>query len=191
MTTYKVGIIIGSLSKSSINRLLASALMRVAPPELEFSEIEIKDLPFYSTDYEPNYPQAVHEFKEALSKVDAVLFVTTEYNRSIPAALKNAIDWASRPRGQNSLAHKPSGVIGASTGAIGTAVAQQHLRGMLTFLNSPQMAFPEGYIQFKPGLITDEGEITVDSTREFLGFFMKEYAAFIKRVMLATQQTAL
>jgi chromate reductase len=189
MTTYKVGIIIGSLSKSSINRLLARALMRVAPPELEFSEIAIKDLPFYSTDYESNYPQAVHEFKEALSKVDAVLFVTPEYNRSIPAALKNAVDWASRPRGQNSLAHKPSGVIGASTGAIGTAVAQQHLRGMLAFLNSPQMAFPEGYIQFKPGLITEEGEITVDSTREFLGFYMTEYAAFIKRVMLALQQT--
>ena len=184
MAEYKVGVLIGSLAKGSINRLLARALMRLAPPELEFTEISFKDLPLYSYDYDSDYPQSALDFKKALDDVDAVLFVTPEYNRSIPGALKNAIDWASRPRGQNSFIHKPSAVIGASTGAIGTAVGQQHLRSILSFLNSPQMSFPEGYIQFKPGLITEEGEVTVESTRDFLRFFMVEFAAFIARVCL-------
>ncbi len=127
MTTYKVGLLIGSLAKGSINRKLAQALIKLAPKELEFTEIPFGELPLYSYDYDADFPPVARELKKAISASDAILFVTPEYNRSIPGALKNAIDWASRPYGTNAFARKPSGVIGASPGAIGTAVAQQHL----------------------------------------------------------------
>ena len=131
----------------------------------------------------PNFPAVAREFKEALAEVDAVLFVTPEYNRSIPGGLKNAIDWASRPYGKNSFARKPSAVIGTSPGAIGTAVAQQSLRSVLSFCNSPQMNSPEAYIQFKPGLITPDGEVTDEKSKEFLRNYMSELHAFIVRVL--------
>src|SRR4029079_386994 len=174
---------VGSLSSTSINRLLAKALVALAPPELVLSEIPIKDLPLYSADYDADFPPVARAFKQAIAEVDAVLFVTPEYNRSIPGGLKNAIDWASRPWGQTSFTRKPSAVIGASVGAIGTAVAQQSLRSVLSFCNSPQMNAPEAYIQFTPGLITDDGEVTAPSTEQFLRSFMEEYAAFIARVL--------
>jgi len=182
MTTFKVGYLIGSLAAGSINRKLAKALTRLAPAELEFTEIAIKDLPLYSYDYDADFPPVGRTFKDAIAAVDAVLFVTPEYNRSIPGGLKNAIDWASRPYGQNSFTRKPSAVIGTSPGAIGTAVAQQHLRSVLSFCNSPQMNAPEAYIQFKPGLITDEGEVTNESTADFLRNYMAEFHQFIVRV---------
>jgi chromate reductase len=182
MTTYKVGYFVGSLAKGSINRKLAAALVHLAPPELAMAEIRFGDLPLYSYDYDPNYPAVARAFKDAIAGVDGVLFVTPEYNRSIPGALKNAIDWASRPYGTNSFARKPSAVIGTSTGAIGTAVGQQHLRSILSFCNSPQMNAPEAYIQFKPGLITDDGEVTNESTEQFLRKFMEEFHIFIARV---------
>jgi chromate reductase len=128
-------------------------------------EIPLKDLPLYNRDYDGDYPQVAREFKDAIAAVDAVLFVTPEYNRSIPGALKNAIDWASRPYGKNSFARKPSAVIGTSPGKIGTAIGQQHLRSILGFCNSPQMNAVEAYIQFEPGLITDDGEVTNDTPR--------------------------
>ncbi|MBS0542453.1 MAG: NAD(P)H-dependent oxidoreductase, partial [Proteobacteria bacterium] len=128
MATYKVGYFVGSLATASINRLLSKALIRLAPAELEFTEIPIRDLPLYSYDYDADFPPVARAFKQAIADVDALLFVTPEYNRSIPGGLKNAIDWASRPWGQNSFTHKPSAVIGASVGSIGTAVAQQSLR---------------------------------------------------------------
>ena len=137
----------------------------------------------YSVDYDANFPAVAREFKEALAHVDAVLFVTPEYNRSIPGGLKNAIDWASRPYGKNSFARKPSAVIGTSPGAIGTAVAQQSLRSVLSFCNSPQMNSPEAYIQFKPGLITPDGEVTDEKSKEFLRNYMSELHAFIVRVL--------
>ncbi len=183
MKTYKVGYFVGSLSKSSINRILSKALIRLAPPELEFEEIPIKDLPLYNSDFDDDYPPEGRALKDAIASVDAVLFVTPEYNRAIPGGLKNAIDWASRPWGRNSFAHKPSAVIGTSPGAIGTAVAQQNLRSVLSFCNSPQMNAPEGYIQFTPGLIQESGEITDPSTAEFLENFMREFAIFIQRVL--------
>src|SRR5690606_34003816 len=155
METYKVGYLVGSLAKASINRKLAGALVKLAPPGLELAEIPIRDLPLYSNDYDDDYPPVACELEKASASVDPVLFVTPEYNRSIPGALKNAIDWASRPWGQNSFARKPSGVIGASPGSIGTAVAQQQLRGVLCFCNSPLMNTIEAYIQFKPGLVDD------------------------------------
>ena len=141
-----------------------------------------KDLPLYSYDYDADFPPVARAFKDAIAAVDAVLFVTPEYNRSIPGGLKNAIDWASRPYGTNAFTRKPSAVIGTSPGAIGTAVAQQNLRSVLSFCNSPQMNAPEAYIQFTPGLINDDGEVTNDSTAEFLRNFMQEFHIFIARV---------
>ena len=183
MSEYKVGYLIGSLATASINRKLAKALVALAPPALEMTEIPFKDLPLYSYDYDANFPPAARAFKDAIAGVDAVLFVTPEYNRSIPGGLKNAIDWASRPWGKNSFARKPSAVIGASVGAIGTAVAQQSLRSVLSFCNSPQMNAPEAYIHFKPGLITDDGQVTDDGTADFLRNYMSELHLFIVRVL--------
>ena len=182
MSTYSVGYFIGSLAKSSINRKLAKALVRLAPAQLEMREIAFKDLPIYSPDYDADFPPAGRELKNAIAAVDAVLFVTPEYNRSIPGGLKNAIDWASRPYGKNSFTRKAAAVIGASPGAIGTAIAQQSLRSVLGFCNAPQMNAPEAYIQFTPGLITDDGEVTVSSTAEFLRNYMAEFYGFITRV---------
>jgi chromate reductase len=189
VTTFKVGYFVGSLARASINRKLAVALTRLAPPELEFTEIPIADLPLYSYDFDKNYPPVAKALKDAIASVDAVLFVTPEYNRSIPGALKNAIDWASRPWGTNSFSRKPSAIIGTSPGKIGTAVAQQHLRSIMAFCNSPLMNAIEAYIEFTPGLINDEGEVTVDSTRDFLANYMKEFHGDITRVYTAIPRT--
>jgi chromate reductase len=182
MRRFKVGYFVGSLATASINRLLAKALVRLAPPELEMTEIPFKDLPLYSYDYDANYPPVATAFKSAIVSVDAVLFVTPEYNRSIPGALKNAIDWASRPYGTNAFTRKPSAVIGTSPGKIGTAVGQQHLRSILAFCNSPQMNSIEAYIQFERGLITEDGAVTNKETEEFLRKYMAEFHGFIQRV---------
>lgn len=183
MAQYKVGYFIGSLARGSINRTLSKALIRLAPQELEFTEIPINNLPLYSYDYDADYPPEGRALKASIASVDAVLFVTPEYNRSIPGALKNAIDWASRPWGDNSFTRKPSAVIGASPGAIGTAVAQQNLRSVLSFCNSPQMNAPEAYIQFKPGLFSESGEVTDESVARYLQDYMAEFYAFINRVL--------
>lgn len=183
--SFNVGYFVGSLSSTSLNRKLANAVVRLAPQELSFTEIPIRDLPLYSSDYDRAYPPVGAKLKEQIAAVDAVLFVTPEYNRSIPGSLKNAIDWASRPYGKNSFSRKPSAVIGTSPGKIGTAVAQQHLRSILSFCNSPQMNAIEAYIQFTPGLISDEGEVSDNSTAEFLSNYMKEFAGFIGRVYTA------
>ncbi len=184
MTTYKVGYFVGSLATASINRALSHALVRLAPPDLEFAEIPIKDLPLYSYDYDADYPPEGRALKRAIASVDAVLFITPEYNRSIPGGLKNAIDWASRPAGDNSFTHKPSAVIGTSPGAIRTAVAQQHLRGVLSYCNSPQMSQPEAYVHFTSGLLTDAGDVTDVSTAEFLRRFLEEFRTFIIRALI-------
>ncbi|MQW36719.1 NADPH-dependent FMN reductase [Sinorhizobium meliloti] len=183
MTNFEVGYLVGSLASQSINRKLALALTRLAPAQLEMREIPIRDLPLYCYDYDAEFPDVATKFKEAIANVDAILFVTPEYNRSIPGALKNAIDWASRPYGLNSFSRKPSAVIGTSPGSIGTAVGQQHLRSILSFCNSPQMNAPEAYIQFTPDLIKDDGEVTQASTSEFLRNYMAEFQAFIQRVL--------
>ena len=183
--SFTVGYFVGSLSSTSVNRKLANALVRLAPKELTFTEIPIRDLPLYSSDYDKAYPPQGVKFKEQIAAVDAVLFVTPEYNRSIPGALKNAIDWASRPYGKNSFARKPSATIGTSPGKIGTAVAQQHLKSILSFCNSPQMNAIEAYIHFTPDLITDDGKVSDASTEEFLASYMKEFAGFIGRVYTA------
>jgi chromate reductase len=190
MTSYMVGYFIGSLAKASINRTLSKALISVAPPELEFEEIPIGNLPLYNYDYDHDYPPEARALKQSIATADAVLFVTPEYNRSIPGPLKNAIDWASRPWGSNSFARKPSAIIGASPGAIGTAVAQQSLRGVLSFCNSPQMNAIEAYIQFRPGLFTDSGEVTDETVARFLRDYMAEFREFIMRVLTVLPREA-
>jgi chromate reductase len=182
MDTFKVGFFVGSLAKASINRKLARALVRLAPNQLALSEIAFGDLPLYSYDYDADYPPVARAFKERIAGVDAVLFVTPEYNRSVPGGLKNAIDWASRPYGQNAFTRKPTAIIGASPGRIGTALAQSHLRSILAFCNAPLMNSIEAYVQFEPGLITDVGEVTHEGTETFLRNFMTEFAAFVARV---------
>lgn len=181
--TYRIGYLIGSLSSDSINRILASALVRVAPEDLEMTEIPIRDLPLFDRDHEHDPGEAVTTFKSSIEAADGLLFVSPEYNRSIPAPLKNAIDWGSRPWGHNSFARKPTGIVGASTGAIGTAVMQASMRSVLSFLDAPQLNAPEAYITFKPGLFLSDGEITDPSTEQFLRHYMDEYAAFVARVL--------
>ncbi|WP_227979103.1 NADPH-dependent FMN reductase [Nocardia spumae] len=183
MRTYVVGYIVGSLSASSINRVLAKALIELAPDDLDFIEIPIGDLPLYNRDYDDDYPPAGRALKAAIEAVDAILFVTPEYNRSIPGALKNAIDWASRPWGQNSFDHLPAAVIGASPGAIGTAVGQQSLRAVLSFTNARQMTAPEAYIQFRPEIYQPDGSVSDASTADFLRGYMKEFRDHIMRVL--------
>jgi chromate reductase len=190
MSTFKVGYLVGSLATASINRLLAKALVSLAPAELDMREITFKDLPLYSYDYDKDFPPPARAFKEALAGVEAVLFVTPEYNRSIPGGLKNAIDWASRPYGKNSFSRKPSAVIGCSPGKIGTAIAQQQLKSVLSFCNSPQMNSPEAYIQFTPGLVTSDGQVTEPTVETFLRDYMRELHAFIVRVYTALPRNA-
>jgi chromate reductase, NAD(P)H dehydrogenase (quinone) len=187
---YEVGYFVGSLSSTSINRVLSRALIRLAPGELDFTEIPIGNLPLYSPDLDADYPPEARELKAAIARSDAVLFVTPEYNRSIPGALKNAIDWASRPWGQNSFHHIPAGVIGASVGAIGTAVAQQSLRAVLAFCNARQMTSPEAYIQFTAARFRDDGEVTDDTTAGFLKDYMEEFRDHVMRVLTVLPRSA-
>jgi chromate reductase, NAD(P)H dehydrogenase (quinone) len=182
-TKYNVGYFVGSLSSTSINRILSRSLIRLAPPELQFTEIPIGNLPLYSPDHDPDYPPEARALKDAIARSDALLFVTPEYNRSIPGALKNALDWASRPWGQNSFHHIPAAVIGASIGAIGTAVAQQSLRGVLSFCNARQMTSPEAYIQYSPERFRDDGEVVDETTAGFLKDYMEEFRDHLVRVL--------
>ncbi len=190
MTTYRVGYFIGSLSANSINRVLSRALIRLAPEDLEFTEIPIGDLPLYNRDLDTNYPPEATALKEAIARSEALLFVTPEYNRSIPGALKNAIDWASRPWGKNSFHHIPAAVIGASPGAIGTAVGQQSLRGVLSFCNARQMTAPEAYIRYTAEVFPGDGEVTDEPTRTFLAGFMTEFHDHVARVLTVLPRQA-
>ncbi|MCR8669839.1 NADPH-dependent FMN reductase [Agrococcus sp. HG114] len=180
---YTIGVICGSISASSINRRLAKALMKIAPDDLQCSFIEIDKLDLYDHDRDGDFPPEAVELKRAISEADGILIVTPEYNRSIPGALKNAIDWASRPYGENALSRKPVGIIGASPGGIGTAVGQQHLKSIMSFCNAPLMNDVEGYIQYKEGLVDDDDTITVESTKEFLTTYMQAYDDFVRRVL--------
>ncbi len=189
MTTYKVGYLVGSLSSKSINRELAKAVIRLAPEDLEFTEIPIGNLPLYSPDYDEDFPPEPRMLKEAIAGSDAILFVTPEYNRSIPGALKNAIDWASRPGGQNSFAQMPAAVIGASVGQLGTAMAQQSLRGVLSFCNARQMTAPEAYIRYTPESFPGDGEVADEQTKTFLTNYMEHFRTYIIRVLTVVPRT--
>ena len=176
MATLNVGYIIGSLSSTSINRVLSRALIRLAPSDMSFTEIAIRDLALYSPDYDSDFPPEALALKQAIEGSAAVLFVTPEYNRGIPGSLKNAIDWASRPWGKNSFNNMPCGVIGASVGKIGTAVGQQSLRAVLSFCNARQMTAPEAYIRFTPEIFPGKGEVADEATRDFLKRYMRSSA---------------
>ncbi len=181
--TYKVGYFIGSLSSTSINRELSKALINVAPDDLEFFEIPIGNLPLYSPDYDADYPPEAIALKQAIADSDAVLFITPEYNRSIPGAMKNAIDWASRPWGTNSFDHVPAGVIGASPGPLGTALGQHSLRAVLSFCNARQMTAPEAYIRYSKEKFPGDGQIGDEETRAFLTRWMADFREHVVRVL--------
>ncbi|MFI2488987.1 NADPH-dependent FMN reductase [Promicromonospora kroppenstedtii] len=183
--TYEIGYLVGSLAKGSINRTLSRALIASAPDDLSFTEIPIGDLPLYSWDYDADFPPEGRRFKAALEASDGLLFVSPEYNRSIPGALKNAIDWGSRPWGQNSFARKPTGIIGASPGGIGTAVMQSSMRGVLSFLDAPQLNAPEAYITYDAADFGPDGTVVNEATATFLRHYMSEYCAFVQRVLAA------
>ena len=181
MSQIKIAVFVGSLRKDSFNRRLARAVEKLAPAELAFEHMQIDNLPLYSQDFDAAYPAIATRLKKEIEAVDGLLFVTPEYNRSIPGVLKNAIDLASRPWGTNSFAGKPAGVIGASIGATGTALAQQHLRNVLVFLDVPVMPQPEVFIHFKDELIADDGTIANGSTQKFLQGFVDRYVVWVKR----------
>jgi chromate reductase len=178
----QIGFIIGSLRQESHNRKLANALVRLGPPDFNFKELRIGDLPLYNQDDDRSQAPEVQRLKAELRAVDALIFVTPEYNRSIPGVLKNAIDHASRPYGQSAWAGKPAGVLGASTGAISTAVAQLHLRTILAALDMPTMGLPEVYIQVKDGFFDDAGNFASPDTRKFVHGWMDKYVAWVKRL---------
>jgi chromate reductase len=183
--------ICGSLRKGSFNRMLANLLPGLAPAGMTITPSPSIEMPLYNSDLQAEgFPPAATALAEAIRAADGVIIVSPEYNWTIPGGLKNAIDWASRPWGQNSFARKPSAMIGTSPGKIGTAVGQQHLKSILSFCNSPQMNAIEAYIEFTPGLITDDGKVTVQSTEEFLRNYMKEFRGFIERVYQAIPRTS-
>jgi chromate reductase len=180
MSEYTIAVVVGSLRKDSINRKLADAVAKLAPPDFAFHRVQIGDLPLFNQDEEMNPAEPVRRLKSEIKAAHGLLFVTPEYSRSIPGVLKNALDHGARPYGQNSWAGKPAGVIGASVGVIGTAAAQQHLRNILACLDVPTLGQPEVFIHVKEGFFDEEGNIGAGS-RPFLQKWMDRYAAWIKR----------
>lgn len=179
MAQYTIALLVGSLRRDSINRRLAGAVKAMAPANVSFTDVRIADLPLYNQDTEKSPGEGVRRLKEDVSSASGVLFVTPEYNRSIPGALKNAIDHGSRPYGQSSFAGKPAGVIGASVGAPGTSMAQQHLRNILAYLDMPTLGQPEVYLQVNEGMFDDSGALVKDDTRTFLQGWLDRYIAWV------------
>jgi chromate reductase len=177
---YRIAVIVGSLRRESLNRRLANAIAKLASPQFSFKQAQIDDLPLYNQDDDGNQSKPVKRLKAEIAGSQGLLFVTAEYNRSIPGVLKNAIDHASRPYGQNSWAGKPAGVLGVSVGVIGTAVAQQHLRNVLAYVDVPTLGQPEAFIQAKEGLFDAAGNIGADS-RIFLQGWMDRYVEWVKK----------
>ena len=181
----KIGILVGSIGTTSINKTLAGALTNLLPDGVEAVDIPIKQLPFFSTDLETDFPPVAREFKDLIESLDGVIIVTPEYNRSIPGVLKNAIEWASRPYGSFSFGGTPVAVIGASPGGIATAAAQQHLKAVLSHVNAIVMGQPEGFIQITPGLIDEHGEVTNEGTKAFLEAYLAAFLDLVGRVQKA------
>lgn len=180
MSQYKIAVVVGSIRQDSLNRKLALALARLAPENFTFEHLRIDNLPLYNQDHDGKQAPEVLKFKSEIAAAQGLLFVTPEYNRSIPGVLKNAIDQASRPYGQSAWAGKPAGVIGVSVGAIGTALAQQHLRNVLAYLDVPTLGQPEAFIQNKEDLFDDKGHIGNEATKNFLQGWMDKYVAWVK-----------
>lgn len=180
MNSYQIAVVVGSLRRDSFNLKLANVLIKLGPPEFTFKKIEIRDLPLYNQDDDERPAEAVKRMKSEITGAQGVLFVTAEYNRSIPGVLKNAIDHASRPYGKSVWKGKPAGVIGASIGAIGTSNAQQHLRNVLAYLDMPTLGQPEAFIHAKEGFFDDNGNVN-DSSKQFLQTWMDQYVSWVKK----------
>lgn len=181
MASITVAVLVGSLRKDSLNRHLARAVERLAPPEFSFEHVRIDHLPLYDQDFDRDYPPVCKALKDQVKAADALLFVTPEYNRSIPGVLKNAIDIASRPYGTSAFAGKPGAVMGISMGATGTALAQQHLRNVLAYLDVAVLGQPEVFIKYTEGMIDADGNIGHESTKTFLQRFVDRYAAWVRK----------
>jgi chromate reductase, NAD(P)H dehydrogenase (quinone) len=180
MSHYIIAVIVGSLRKDSFNRKLATAIVKLAPPEFSFNYVQISELPLYNQDDDENQAEPVLRMKSEIKAAHGLLFVTPEYNRSIPGVLKNAIDHGSRPYGQNVWAGKPAGIIGVSPGTTGTAMAQQHLRNVLSFLDISTLRQPEAYIQVREGLFDEAGNIGAES-KQYMQSWMDQYVAWVKK----------
>ena len=189
MSQYQIAVIVGSLRRDSFNRKLATAIAKLAPSEFSFRQVEISDLPPYNQDDDASPAQTVKRLKKEITAADGLLFVTPEYNRSIPGLLKNAIDHASRPYGQSVWAGKPAGVLGVSVGAVGTAVAQQHLRNVLAYLDVPTLGQPEAFIQANDALFDASGSIG-STSKKFLQDWMDRYVAWVKEHARSSDATA-
>jgi chromate reductase len=181
MSVYKIALIVGSSRKESINQLLGLALSKMAPSSLNFELINIADLPMYHGDLEGDRPAEINRFTAEVAACQGVLIITPEYNRSIPAVLKNAIDWGSKPAANNVWKDKPTCITGTTPGAIGTAVAQQHLRQILGIVGATVMG-GEAYITFKPNLIDKEGHVTDATTHEFLSNYINRFATLVEKL---------
>jgi len=179
MKQYRIAVVVGSLRKESFNRKLADAVAKLAPPDFSFHQVQIGDLPLYNQDDDAGPADAVKRLKREIAASQGLLFVTAEYNRSIPGVLKNAIDHASRPYGQSAWAGKPAGVLGVSVGPIGTSLAQQHLRNVLSYLDVPALGQPEIFLQAKEGLFDEAGDIG-PASRKFLQSWMDRYVDWVK-----------
>lgn len=180
MHTHQIAVVVGSLRRDSLNRKLASALALLAPADFAFQQVRIDDLPAYNQDDDAHQAACVLRLKKDIASAHGLLVVTPEYNRSIPGVLKNAIDHASRPYGKNAWAGKPAAVLGVSVGAIGTALAQQHLRNVLAYLDVPTMGQPEAFVQAKDDLFDKDGRIGASSLK-FLQAWMDRYVAWVKK----------
>jgi chromate reductase len=187
MSQHRIALVIGSLRRDSYNRKLADAVKKLAPPEFSFQELRIDDLPLYNQDDDTDPPAAARRLKREIAAAHAVVFVTPEYNRSVPGLLKNAIDHASRPYGENAWAGKPAGVLGASIGAPGTSMAQQHLRNMLAYLDMPTLGQPEVFLHVTEGFFDRNGDIARPDTRQFLQGWMDAYVAWVKKFLPSVQ----
>jgi chromate reductase, NAD(P)H dehydrogenase (quinone) len=179
----KVGVLVGSIRRDSINLKLAKALVKIAPNELACDFLRIDDLPIFNQDSDQNPPEQVSRAKSQIAASDAFLLVTPEHNRSIPSALKNVLDWASRPDGKSLWPGKPAAIAGASIGKVGTAVAQGHLRSVLAHLDVPTLPQPEIYVHFTQSLIDSDGNIANDGTRRFLQNFMNRYTVWLGKLI--------
>ena len=181
MSQYQVAVIVGSIRRDSLNKKLASAVAKLAPSEFSFKQLQIDDLPLYNQDDDAKQADSVLRLKREVTASQALLFVTPEYNRSLPGVLKNAIDHASRPYGKSAWAGKPAGILGISVGTIGTAVAQQHLRGVLGYLDVPTLGQPEVFLQAKEGLFDANGDIGNPDSKAFLQGWVDRYVSWVKR----------
>ncbi len=180
MAQTRIAVIVGSLRRESFNRKLADALARMAPADVVLAQLQIGDLPLYNQDDDGAQADAVKRLKSEVGAADGLIFVTPEYNRSMPGVLKNALDHASRPYGQSAWKGKPAGVLGVSVGAAGTAMAQQHLRNVLAYLDAPTLGQPEVFIHAKEGVFNADGTLG-EATGKFVQAWLASYLAFVKR----------